>query len=293
MKTFTLLATSLIAATSAHATTQNETQQSPLTLQVYHAAPSSFDVNSTLIYGQTEAAVIDTGFSKADALRIAANVLDSGKKLTTIFVSQADPDYYFGIETLKQYFPDAKVLATPAVRDEIKHKMASKVEFWAPQMGANAPVKPIVPDAYTLSSFSVDGQKIEIKGSEGVLAHRPYLWIPSLKAIVGNVGIYGGMQAWTADTQTQDELNAWVEQLDEMKALKPQVVVPGHMEANTSLDISTIQSTEAYLNAFINAKKSSKNSQELIDKMMVIYPAKQVPFALSLGAKVHMGEMKW
>ncbi|HBV76847.1 MULTISPECIES: MBL fold metallo-hydrolase [Vibrio] len=293
MKTFTLLTTSLIAVTSAHAAMQNETQQMPLTLQVYHAAPSSFDVNSTLVYGQTEAAVIDAGFSKADALRIAANVLDSGKKLTTIFISQADPDYYFGIETLKQYFPDAKVLATPAVRDEIKHKMASKIEYWVPKMGVNAPVKPVVPDAYTLSSFSVDGQKIEIRGSEGVLAHRPYLWIPSLKAIVGNVGIYGDMQVWTADTQTQGELNAWVEQLAEMKALKPQVVVPGHMEASTSLDISTIQSTEDYLNAFIKAKKSSKNSQELIDKMMAIYPEKQVPLTLSLGAKVHMGEMKW
>lgn len=293
MKTFTLLTTSLIAVSSAHAATQNETQQTPLTLQVYHAAPSSFDVNSTLVYGQTEAAVIDAGFSKADALRITANVLDSGKKLTTIFISQADPDYYFGIETLKQYFPDAKVLATPAVRDEIKHKMASKIEYWASQMGVNAPVKPVVPEAYTLSSFSVDGQKIEIKGSEGVLANRPYLWIPSLKAIVGNVGIYGDMQVWTADTQTQDELNAWVEQLAEMKALKPQVVVPGHMEASTSLDISTIQSTEDYLNAFIKAKKNSKNSQELIDKMMAIYPEKQVPLTLSIGAKVHMGEMKW
>ncbi|MGO1189938.1 MBL fold metallo-hydrolase [Vibrio casei] len=293
MKTFTLLTTSLIAVTSAHAAMQNETQQMPLTLQVYHAAPSSFDVNSTLVYGQTEAAVIDAGFSKADALRIAANVLDSGKKLTTIFISQADPDYYFGIETLKQYFPDAKVLATPAVRDEIKHKMASKIEYWVPKMGVNAPVKPVVPDDFKLSSYSVDGQKIEIRGSEGVLAHRPYLWIPSLKAIVGNVGIYGDMQVWTADTQTQGELNAWVEQLAEMKALKPQVVVPGHMEASTSLDISTIQSTEDYLNAFIKAKKSSKNSQELIDKMMAIYPEKQVPLTLSLGAKVHMGEMKW
>ncbi|MGO2282077.1 MAG: hypothetical protein ACTJGW_11315, partial [Vibrio casei] len=53
MKTFTLLTTSLIAVTSAHAAMQNETQQMPLTLQVYHAAPSSFDVNSTLVYGQT------------------------------------------------------------------------------------------------------------------------------------------------------------------------------------------------------------------------------------------------
>lgn len=164
MKTLTLLATSLMLINSAHAATQSDTTlgnttNNELTLQVYHAAPSSFSMNSTLLHGQTEAAIIDAGFSKADALRIAANVLDSGKKLTTIFVSQADPDYYFGVETLQQLFPDAKVIATPAVRDVIEKKMALKIQFWSPKMGANAPVTPVLPDAYSLASFSIDDKK--------------------------------------------------------------------------------------------------------------------------------------
>ncbi len=68
-------------------------ESAPLSLKVYNANSDSFHVNSTLVFGDTEAVVIDAGFTKADALRIAANVLDSGKKLTTIFISQADPDY--------------------------------------------------------------------------------------------------------------------------------------------------------------------------------------------------------
>ena len=293
MKILSLLAASIMLATSAHAVTLSDTAQSQLTLQVYNAAPSSFSVNSTLLYGQTEAAIIDAGFSKADALRIAANVLDSGKKLTTIFVSQADPDYYFGVETLKRLFPDAKVITTPAVRDVIKQKMAMKLEFWAPKMGANAPVKPVLPDAYSLASFSIDGKKVEIKGTTGVLAHRPYLWIPSLKAIVGDIGVFGKEHVWTADTQTQTELDAWTAQLEEMQALQPEVVVPGHMKAGTPLDANNIQFTQDYLNAFQQAKANSKESQELIDKMMAKYPEEQVPLSLSIGAKVHMGEMKW
>ncbi len=54
--------------------------------------------------------VIDAGFNRADALRIAANVFDSGKQLEIIYVSQADPDYYFGVETLKELFPQAEVV---------------------------------------------------------------------------------------------------------------------------------------------------------------------------------------
>lgn len=188
-----------------------------LSLKMYNADSNSFHVNSTLIYGDTEAAVIDAGFTKADALRIAANVLDTGKKLTTIFISQADPDYYFGVETLKQIFPEARVITTPAVKTVIENKIAGKLDFWGPKMGANAPQNPIVPTAFTQTSFSIDGYKVEIKGTKGLLAHRPYLWIPSKKALVGNIAIFGGLHVWTADVQKQEAWNAWLAQLSEME----------------------------------------------------------------------------
>ena len=138
-----MIRTTLIAASLAVAFTT--AQAAPLTVKVYNANSNSFNVNATLIYGEKEAMVIDAGFTRADALRIAANVLDSGKQLTTIYVSQADPDYYFGVETLKTIFPQADVVSTPAVLEKLNAKMASKVAFWGPKMGANAPSKPIAP----------------------------------------------------------------------------------------------------------------------------------------------------
>ena len=77
----------------------------PLTLQVYNADAGSFHVNAVLVAGKTDAVLLDTGFTRADALRIAAMVLDSKKTLKTIYISQADPDFYFGIEVLKQHLP--------------------------------------------------------------------------------------------------------------------------------------------------------------------------------------------
>src|SRR5687768_6291870 len=88
-----------VVATDAAA----QTTAAPLTLQVYNADANSFHVNAVLVAGQTDAVLLDTGFTRADALRIAGMVLDSKKTLKTIFISQADPDYYFGIEVLKQY----------------------------------------------------------------------------------------------------------------------------------------------------------------------------------------------
>jgi glyoxylase-like metal-dependent hydrolase (beta-lactamase superfamily II) len=284
----TTVAASLAIAFSAAQAAQ------PLTVKVYNAAGASFNVNSTLVYGEKEAMVIDAGFTRADALRIAANVLDSGKQLTTIFVSQADPDYYFGVETLKDLFPQADVVTTPAVLDKLSAKMAGKVAFWGPKMGANAPRKPVAPRALTSNSLTLDGQTIEIRGTQGLLAHRPYAWIPSIKAVVGNIGVFGNMHVWTADTQTAAERAAWVAQLDEMAALKPELVIPGHMQAGTKVDASTITFTKDYLQIFEKNLAASKDSTALVNAMKQAYPqVTEGAMSLDIGAKVNKGEMKW
>lgn len=288
MKKLNWLFALLIITTSTQAAAKSE-----LTLKTYHGDGNSFHVNSVLVHGDTEAIVIDAGFTKADALRIAANVLESGKPLTTIFISQADPDYYFGVSTLKQIFPQANVLTTPTVRAAIKRKMAAKLAYWGPKMAANAPDRLILPDAYSESQLLVDGATIEIKDSTGVLAHRPYLWIPSRKAIIGNVSVSNGLHVWTADVQKEVQWQAWLTQLEQMKALAPNIVVPGHMSANMPLTSASIDYTINYLNTFSLEKSRSNNASDLINRMTKAYPNAQLPIALSIGAKVHKGEMKW
>lgn len=265
----------------------------PLQLKVYNADAGSFNVTSTLVTGAKEAVVIDAGFTRADALRIAANVLDSGKRLTTIYVSQADPDYYFGAETLLQFFPDARVVTTPAVLEKIQAKLPAKLAFWGPKMGANAPQSPVLPQALPSTTLTVDGQPIEIRGTSGLLAHRPYAWIPSLHAIVGNVGVFGAMHVWMADTQTAAEKSAWQAQLAEMTALQPRVVVPGHMKAGSPMDASAIGHTADYLRAFDAQAAAASDGADLIARMNKAYPGAPGALSLDIGAKVAKGEMKW
>ncbi|MFZ6798706.1 MBL fold metallo-hydrolase [Undibacterium sp. Di24W] len=285
----TLVITSAITSSTAQAA-----QPAPLTVKIYNAGSGSFNVNSTLIYGEKDAMVIDAGFTRADALRIAANVLDSGKQLSIIYVSQADPDYYFGVETLKEFFPQAKVVSTPAVLEKLRAKMAGKVAFWSPKMGSNAPHTPITPETMSNNTLELEGQKIEIHGTTGALAHRPYAWIPSIKTIVGNIAVFGNMHVWTADTQTSEERAAWIAQLDDMAALKPELVVPGHMSAGTNVDASTISFTKTYLQTFEKNLATSKDSAALINAMKQSYPQlTEGGMSLDIGAKVNKAEMKW
>lgn len=283
-----LLALGVVAADGASAQVA-----APLSVKVYNADANSFHVNAVVVSGKSEAMVIDTGFTRADALRVAAHVLDSGKTLKTIFISNADPDFYFGAETLKELFPQARVLTTPAVREKIQAKLAGKLAFWGPKMGANAPRAPIVPEAIEGRTLSVDGETVEVRGTTGELAHRPYVWIPSIKAIVGNIAVFGNLHVWTADTQKPGERQAWLAQLDEMQALRPALVVPGHMAAGTALDDSAIRYTRDYLRRFEAELPKAQNAAELIGVLQKAYPQAGLGIALDIGAKVNKGEMKW
>lgn len=284
---------SLALGVVAAAPAQTPAAAAPLAVKVYNADANSFHVNAVVVTGKTEAVVIDSGFTRADALRIAANVLDSGKTLKTIFISNADPDFYFGAEVLHGLFPQAQVLTSPAVREKIQAKLAGKVAFWGPKMGANAPRQPLVPEALSGNTLTVDGETIELRGNTGVLAHRPWLWIPSSRAIVGNIAIFGNLHVWTADTQKPAERQAWRAQLDEMLALKPALVVPGHMAAGTALDDSAIRYTRDYLIRFEAELPKAANAAALIATMQQAYPQAGMGLALDIGAKVNKGEMAW
>lgn len=265
----------------------------PLTLQVYNADAGSFHVNAVLVSGKTDAVLLDTGFTKADAHRIAAMVLDSKKTLKTIYISQADPDYYFGAEVLKQMFPDAKLVTTAPTLKKIQATLATKLSVWSPRMGANAPRNVPLPEVMQGNTITLEDQVIEVRGLDDSLPHRSYVWIPSIQAIAGGVNVYAGLHLWTADAQTAQERADWSKKLGVMAALKPAVVIPGHSAPNAPRDASQLAWSQAYLARFEAELPKATDSAALIQAMKKAYPEAGLGIALEIGAKVNKGEMKW
>jgi len=264
-----------------------------LSLQVYNADSGSFHVNAVLVSGKTDAVLLDTGFTRADALRIAAMVLDSKKTLKTIYISQADPDFYFGIETLKQIFPEAKIVATAPTLKKIQATLQAKLQVWGPRLGSNAPQNVSLPEVLSGNIIQLEDQVLEIRGLDDAMPNRSYVWIPSLKAIAGGVNIFAGLHVWTADTQTLQERADWMKKLDGMIALQPQTVIPGHSLPDEKRDASLIAYTRNYLTRFEVELSKAPNSAALIEAMKAAYPKAGLGIALDLGAKVNKGEMKW
>jgi glyoxylase-like metal-dependent hydrolase (beta-lactamase superfamily II) len=266
---------------------------SPLTLQVYNADGASFHVNAVLVSGKTDAVLLDTGFTRADALRIVAMVLDSKKTLKTVYISQADPDYYFGIEVLKQYFPDAKVVTTAPTLKKIQATLANKLQVWGPRMGVNAPKNVPLPEVLTGNTITLEDQVLEIRGLDDSQPHRSFVWIPSIKTIAGGVNVYAGLHLWTADAQSVQERADWSKKLGTMAALNPVTVIPGHSLPGQKQDVSQIAWSQAYLARYEQELPKAANSGALIEAMKKAYPEAGLGVALEIGAKVNKGEMKW
>jgi len=288
-----LVKTLLSVASLTQAAPALQAQGAPLSLKVYNADADSFNVNSVLISGKTDAVLLDSGFTRADALRIAAMVLDSHKTLKTLYISQPDPDYYFGIDVLKTYFPDAKVVATAPTIKTIEATLATTLSFWPPRMGANAPKTVPLPEVMQGTTLSLEGQTLEIRWLDDRLPHRSYVWIPSINAVVGGVNVFAGLHVWTADTSSREDRAAWVKKLAEIASLKPTVVVPGHSARGERQDVSQVSYTRKYLERFEAALKKANNAAALEGAMKAAYPKAGLGIALDIGSKVATGEMKW
>ncbi|MBS1166306.1 MAG: metallo-beta-lactamase [Proteobacteria bacterium] len=269
--------------------------EAKLAFKHFPAGPNGFFRAPVLVTGPTEALLIDAGFGYSDSRPLIDAIKASGKKLTTIYISQSDPDYYFSLKPIHEAFPDAKVLAASATLSAIKGNIEGKLALWGPMLKDNGPqtlADIVIPEAFDGPSLSVDGEAVEIVTAKG-LDNRRYLWAPSLKAVFGGVLIFSGVHVWLADTPTREGRAAWIAALDEIAALKPAVVVPAHMVANAATDLSGVAHTKAYLLAFEEELPKATDAAALKAAMEARFPGLEMGVALDIGSKVLKGEMKW
>jgi glyoxylase-like metal-dependent hydrolase (beta-lactamase superfamily II) len=266
----------------------------PLKVEVYNPGTAAiFPVSSVLVTGKTEAILIDAQFGNSQAEQVVQMVRASGRKLTTVYISHGDPDYYFGLETIMAAFPDAKVVATPQTVAHIKESMAGKLAFWGPKLAGDAPKGTVVPEVLSGSSLMLEGKRLEVIGLHGQQPERTFVWIPSIKAVVGGVVLSNNLHVWMADTQTPQSHAAWLATLKSIAALKPRTIVPGHMLPGASSPLQSVKFTAGYIRAFDAETAKAHDSGELIAAMKQHYPQAGQESSLELSAKVAKGEMKW
>ncbi|MFT3696367.1 MAG: MBL fold metallo-hydrolase [Kofleriaceae bacterium] len=256
----------------------------PLQTKVFTGSPGGFLVDSTLVTGDKDAILIDAQFDRADAHRLVAEILESKKNLTTVYITHSHPDHYFGLEVIHQAFPKAKLVALPKTVEEIKKTAAPKVKQWGPMYGDNLTSSPVLPTAMTGTTLTLEGQTLEIHGGvQGDDDNNSYVWIPSIKTVIAGDIIYRGVHVWTAETKVEQR-KAWRKTLDELAALKPTTVIAGHKDPKLDDTTAGIDQTRSYLDAFDVAVASSKTSDDAQQKVKKQFASLQLDIILKLGA---------
>lgn len=172
-----------------------------LKLEIFTSSPAGFQINSALITGEKDAILLDAQFTVSDADNLIEKVRNSGKNLTTIYITHSHPDHYFGLNRFKIAFPDARIVALPSVVADIERTWQTKVDTWKPMYGDQVPSHPIIPDVLEDQELVIEGNVLPIFGNvQGDEADNSYVHIPTLNAVVTGDIVYNGVFPWTLET---------------------------------------------------------------------------------------------
>jgi len=117
---------------------------------------------SLLLSGVTDAILINAQFLRDDAAQLAHTISASGKRLTTIYISAAEPQAYFGLGVLQQAFPQAHILASGATVEAIRRQAGARVAHWGGILKHNAPRCIVMPQPYDGTSLQLEGRHVEL-----------------------------------------------------------------------------------------------------------------------------------
>ncbi len=265
---------------------------SPLQVTVFNPGKEAiFPVTSSIVYGPHEAMLVDAQFQRKYAARLVEMVKATGRTLKYVYISHSDPDYYFGLAEIRKAFPGALVVSTAQTAYLISATKDAKLQVWKDKLGVDAPAELTVPEAVASNEFSLDGEKVEIRGNRDDPAHS-YIWIPSTRTVLGGISVLTGGHLWMADTTTLAGIDAWLKVIDDMKGLSPARVIAGHFEtANQSP--AQLDFVHDYLAEYRKAAGSGGGSAGIVAAMTARFPDLPGRDTLEFGAKAFMGEADW
>jgi glyoxylase-like metal-dependent hydrolase (beta-lactamase superfamily II) len=230
------------------------------------ASEQAFAVSSWAIQSDGEIALVDAQMFLSESQKFVDAVKKLKGEVKTIYITHAHPDHFFGLQKLKESFPNARIVATPETVEGILQMGPGALQFYREQFMNGALAKDlatelVVPEKLegnTLKVGSAEFQVLTFDNAEH--KHATALWHKDSKQLVTGDLAYNKVHLWTKDTPPA----GWLTALAELQKLKPQHVYPGHGGKGSGEVLA--QDTQ-YLKAYQQAIDSSKSADELAKKV--------------------------
>ena len=117
---------------------------------------------STLIYGRIDAILVDAFMTVAQATALADWVASKQKNLTTIYITHGHGDHWFGVGTVLERFPHARVAATPNTIKVMQGNASPQgLAVWRTAFPGQIPAKLVMAEP-------LDGNVIVLEGRDAI-----------------------------------------------------------------------------------------------------------------------------
>lgn len=273
-----MFALSLTLATTAQAA-------APLKTEVFTATPEGFRVTSTLITGEQDAVLVDSQFTLAEAHRLVAKILESKKTLKTILITHGHPDHYFGLEVVRAAFPQARIVAAPAVIAEIKALAPKQLAQWKPLVGGNLTSEPVIPSTLSEDHLELEGQRLELIGlNPGESEASTVVWIPSTRTLIAGDVAYQQVHAYLVDADAARRAQ-WLKNIEQLDKRGATTVIPGHRAGTAALGPTALRETAAYIRDFNASLAAANDVGGLKRPMLAKYSTFELPIILDFSSQ--------
>lgn len=220
----------------------------PLATKVFFCGEAGFEVASVIVLGERDAVLVDAQWTLSNAHRVIAEILETGRRLTTIYITHAHPDHYFGVGTIAEAFPEARVVAMPADADMINQQFFGKAEIWEEVIGAhNVCRKTVAVEPLEVDHLELEGHRLQIiPRVMGDMKYNSMVWIPSIRTLYGSDVLFNQAHPFTCEVTAEERLQ-WIAEIDKIETIGAEVIIPGHQKPGMPFDASSLDFTRDYL----------------------------------------------
>ena len=273
----------------------------PLKFRVFLHSYLGFNSNSTLIYGEKDAILIDASQLLSDTHRMVAEIITMRKSLTHIYVSHFHPDHHFGLQVLKNAFPKAKIVALPNVVEDIIATSSDKIDLWAiDRFGPDdIPQNTTIPTPLNQPYLLLEGEEIRVSDNwEGDSINNSVVWVPSIKVVCATDVAFHDCHLWPIESNVARRVK-WRASIDKLREFDARIIIPGHCDNDKIRLMEEVQQngsityTECidwslkYLDNYEEVYNNAKTGLEVVEAMTELYPnVKAEDFAIHWQARL-------
>ena len=263
--------------------------QQGFSIKVFTSPDDQFWANSVIIEGTHEVMLVDAQLTKTSAEKVLQEIREIKKPLYIIYITHEHADHFLGLQVFREAYPGVRIIANSAVTDRINKVYQEKIDKWKKILGSGATSQVVAIEKFDSNFIEFENSKIELlRDVQGDTDENTMLWIPGQRVLISGDVLFNDMHVYTAETDSKAR-EKWLKSLQEIRELKPSVVIPGHSKVGAPLDAATaVDFTENYLLAFDEELKKAKDTDSFINTMKERFPSAGLLLALERGAKANV-----